>query len=42
MTQVNEEKVSSLLQQGLELYGTGDVAQAFLLWNEARGLDPGN
>lgn len=42
MTQVNEEKVSSLLQQGLELYGTGDVAQAFLFWNEALRLDPGN
>lgn len=42
MTQSVEEKVSSLLQQGLELYGTGDVANAFLLWREALDLEPGN
>jgi len=34
--------VSGLLQQGLELYGTGDIARAFLLWGEALELDPGN
>jgi hypothetical protein len=38
----NEEKMSGLLQQGLELYGTGDVARAFLLWNEVLEIDPGN
>jgi hypothetical protein len=37
-----EKKVSTLLQQGLELYGTGDVARAFLLWSEALEIDPGN
>ena len=42
MTQNNEELVARLLQQGLESYGIGDVAQAFLLWNEALELDPGN
>ncbi len=42
MSEVSEQKVSSLLQQGLELYGTGDVARAFLLWGEALELDPGN
>ena len=42
MAESNEQKVSSLLQQGLELYGTGDVARAFLLWNEALEIDPGN
>ena len=42
MTQNNEERVAGLLQQGLESYGTGDVARAFLLWNEALELDPGN
>ena len=42
MPGMNEEKVSSLLQQGLELYGTGDVARAFLLWSEVLELDPGN
>ena len=42
MTQANEEKVATLLQQGLECYGTGDVARAFMLWNEALELDPGN
>ncbi len=42
MTEASEQKVSSLLQQGLELYGTGDVARAFLLWSEALILDPGN
>ena len=36
------ENLTSLLQQGLELYGTGDVARAFLLWNEVLKLDPGN
>ena len=36
------KKVSTLLQQGLELYGTGDVARAFLLWSEALEIDPGN
>lgn len=38
----DEQKMSRLLQQGLELYGTGDVAQAFLRWNEVLELDPGN
>jgi hypothetical protein len=42
MAESKEEKVSSLLQQGLEFYGTGDVARAFLLWTEALELDPGN
>lgn len=42
MTEANERKISSLLQQGLELYGTGDVARAFLLWNEVLAIDPGN
>ncbi len=42
MMQANEEKVASLLQQGLESYGTGDIARAFLLWNEVLELDPGN
>ena len=42
MSEASEKKVSSLLQQGLELYGTGDVARAFLLWGEALELDPGN
>jgi len=37
-----ENKVSELLQQGLELYGTGEVSQAFLLWREVMRLDPGN
>ena len=40
--QQNEQKVASLLQEGLELYGTGDVARAFLVWGEALELDPGN
>jgi hypothetical protein len=42
MSEASEQKVSSLLQQGLEFYGTGDVARAFLLWSEALELDPGN
>ncbi len=42
MSEARERKISGLLQQGLELYGTGDVAQAFLLWNEVLSLDPGN
>ena len=42
MAESNEQKVSGLLQQGLELYGTGDVARAFLIWNEVLEIDPGN
>lgn len=42
MSEAREHKVSSLLQEGLELYGTGDVARAFLSWSEALQLDPGN
>ena len=42
MTQANEDRVATLLQQGLECYGTGDVARAFLLWDEVLELDPGN
>ena len=42
MSDANGNKISSLLQQGLELYGTGDVARAFLVWSEALELDPGN
>jgi hypothetical protein len=42
MDEAKEARVSSLLQEGLELYGTGDVARAFLLWNEALELDPSN
>lgn len=42
MDDAKEARVSSLLQEGLELYGSGDVARAFLLWNEALALDPEN
>lgn len=42
MSDVNQQKISSLLHQGLEFYGTGDVARAFLLWGEVLQLDPGN
>ena len=42
MSESKEHKVSSLLQQGLELYGTGDVARAFIVWGEVLQLDPGN
>ena len=42
MSEASEQKVSRLLQQGLELYGTGDVARAFLIWSEVLELDPGN
>ncbi|MFK7894242.1 MAG: hypothetical protein AB8G23_00300 [Myxococcota bacterium] len=42
MADSTETRVSGLLQQGLEFYGTGDVARAFLLWREALELDPGN
>jgi tetratricopeptide (TPR) repeat protein len=42
MSDTNDEKVSCLLQEGLELYGTGDIARAFLLWNEALEIDPSN
>lgn len=42
MSEANEQKVASLLQQGLELYGTGEIARAFLLWREALTLDPSN
>jgi len=42
MTRADEDKVATLLQQGLECYGTGDVARAFMLWSEVLELDPGN
>ena len=42
MHESKDGRVSNLLQQGLELYGTGDVARAFLLWHEALELDPDN
>lgn len=36
------ERASQLLQKGLEYYGTGDVARAFLTWREVLDIDPGN
>ena len=42
MARADEDRVASLLQQGLESYGTGDVAGAFRCWNEALELEPGN
>ncbi|MAG31835.1 MAG: hypothetical protein CL908_13185 [Deltaproteobacteria bacterium] len=42
MSEMTEQKVASLLQQGLELYGTGDVGKAFVLWGEVLELEPGN
>lgn len=42
MSEASERKVSKLLQQGLERYGTGDVPRAFLIWGEVLELDPGN
>lgn len=42
MDEAKDARVSSLLQEGLELYGAGDIARAFLLWNEALDLDPTN
>jgi hypothetical protein len=37
-----DQKVAKRLQEGLELYGAGEVGRAFLLWNEVLELDPGN
>lgn len=42
MTQANEAKVAKLLQEGLELYGAGEIGRAFGLWNEVLELEPGN
>ena len=42
MAQAKEEHVAKLLRQGLELYGTGEIPRAFMLWNKALELDPGN
>ena len=42
MAQAKEEHVAKLLRQGLEFYGTGEIPRAFMLWNEALELDPGN
>ncbi len=42
MDDSTEARISSLLQQGLELYGAGDIAHSFLIWNEVLELDPGN
>ena len=42
MADSKDAKVSGMLQQGLEFYGAGDFARAFLTWNEVLELDPGN
>ncbi len=42
MSEAAKRKVADLVQQGLERYGTGEVARAFLLWGEALALDPEN
>ncbi len=42
MTRNVDEKVAKLLQEGLELYGAGEIGRAFLHWNEVLELDPGN
>ena len=42
MSEVNEAKIAKLLQEGLELYGAGEIGRAFMLWNEVLELDPGN
>lgn len=42
MSDSTGKEVETLLQQGLECYGTGDIAQAFLYWREVLQLDPGN
>lgn len=42
MADEEQDRVSRLLQEGLECYGTGDVGRAFLLWGEVLELDPGN
>ncbi len=42
MAQAKEEHVAKLLRQGLEFYGTGEIPRAFMCWNEALELDPGN
>jgi hypothetical protein len=42
MNEATQARVARLLQQGLECYGTGEIAEAFLHWSEALELDPGN
>jgi hypothetical protein len=42
MNHSTQERIAILLQQGLESYGTGDIAQAVLSWQEVLDLDPGN
>ncbi len=42
MDQSKETKIASMLASGLEFYGAGDFARAFLTWNEVLELDPGN
>ena len=42
MSEDKQDQVATLLQQGLEHYGTGDVGKAFLAWGKVLDLDPGN
>ncbi len=42
MGESKEQRVSRLLEKGLELYGDGDVAKAILTWEEVLVLDPKN
>jgi len=42
MSESDAQKIASLLQQGLEFYGTGDVGRAFMAWGEVLELEPGN
>lgn len=42
MVESNEQRITRLLEKGLEAYGDGDIARAILTWEEVLVLDPGN
>ncbi len=42
MSESKEQRIARLLNQGLEHYGTGEVAEAILTWEEVLVLDPQN
>jgi tetratricopeptide (TPR) repeat protein len=42
MSESKEQRIARLLNEGLEHYGTGEVAEAILAWEEVLVLDPQN
>lgn len=42
MKQETEDRLASMVQEGLEFYGAGEFSRAFLIWTEVLEIDPNN